>query len=148
MLKCFLNMFHETQEESHSGWTPKCTALWQRKRAHRCDSAGADSNVTTLIVTALEQQWQWQWQRWDNDVQINVTALSQHCQLPLLSQWCAHRCHINISEHWCHSAVNSHSYYTSVHSNVRALSLSFVSLHRWHTNVTAISETVLSWSIL
>ena len=31
------------------------TALRQRKRAQRCDSDGADSNVTALTVTTLER---------------------------------------------------------------------------------------------
>ena len=45
-----LDCFH-TQEESHSGQTPMCTALWQQKRAQHCscetkqccDSSGSDS---------------------------------------------------------------------------------------------------------
>ena len=32
-------------------------ALWQRKRARRYDSDGADSNVIALTVTALGHQW-------------------------------------------------------------------------------------------
>ena len=123
-----------------------CTALWQRKRAQRCGSAGADSNVTAL-------GHRWLWHRCDSDVYISVTAMVtdtavtvvttdsavwqrwqccdsgdnrqccvtavktdsavtavaadsavtamctlvwQRCQLPLLSQWCAHRCHTNV----------------------------------------------------
>ena len=43
----------------HSAVTAKTsTALSQRKRAQRCDSDGADSNVTALTVTALgHDQW-------------------------------------------------------------------------------------------
>ena len=63
-----------TQEESYSGLTPMCTALWQRKRAQRCDSDGADSNVTVLTVTALGNQWLWH--RCDSDVYVSVTAMA------------------------------------------------------------------------
>ena len=48
--------------------------------AQRCDSDGADSNVTALIVTALGHQWLWH--RCDSDVYISVTAL----QLTMLWQ--------------------------------------------------------------
>ena len=42
----------------HSAVTAKMsTALLQRKRAQRCDSDGADSNITALTVTALGHQW-------------------------------------------------------------------------------------------
>ena len=42
----------------HSIVTAKTsTVLWQRKREERCDSDGADSNVTVLTVIALVQQW-------------------------------------------------------------------------------------------
>ena len=102
-----------------------CTVLWQRKQAQRCDSDGADSNVTALTVTALGHQWLWH--RCDSDVYISVTAMAtdsavtvvrtnsavsavaadsavtamctlvwQRCQLLLLSQWCAHCCHANV----------------------------------------------------
>ena len=103
------------------------TLLWQRKQAQRCDSNGANSNVTALTVTALGHQWLWH--RCDSDVCISVTVMQmatdtavtavttdsgasvvaadtavtamytlmwQHCQLLLLSQWCAHRCHNNV----------------------------------------------------
>ena len=139
----------------HSVMTAKTsTALWQRKRAQRCDSDGADSNYTALTVTALGHQWLWHrcisdsdgnwhccdsgdnrqccvsggsWHHCDSDVYISVTAMTagsavtavktdsavtavaadsavtvmctlvwQHCQLPLLSQWCAHRCQTNV----------------------------------------------------
>ena len=137
-----------------------CIALWQRKRAQRCDSDGADSNVTALTVTTLGHQWLWHrcdsdvyisvtamatdtavtavttdsavsamaadtavwamstlvWQRWTADSAVTavkidsaVTAVAadsavtamctlvwQRCQLPLLSQWCAHCCHTNV----------------------------------------------------
>ena len=56
------------KEESHSGYTPMCTALWQWKRAQRCNSSGSDSAEITMCLLV--------WQR---------------CQLPLLLQWCAHR---------------------------------------------------------
>ena len=59
----------------HSVVTAKrSTALWQRKRAKRCDSDGADSNVTALTVTALGHQWLWHW--CDSDVYISVTAMA------------------------------------------------------------------------
>ena len=59
----------------HSAVTVKTsTALRQRKRIHRCDSGGADSNVTALTVTALGRQWLWY--RSDSDVYISVTALA------------------------------------------------------------------------
>ena len=157
-------------------------SLWQRKRAQRCDSDGADSNVTALTVTALGHQWLWH--RCDSDIYISVTAMTadsavtavktdsavtavaadsavremctlvwQRCQLPLLSQWCAHRCHTNVHIavtliwtslshrcqltalsqrcqcHRCHSAVSCHCCHTSVHSSVTAFSLSPL-LHR------------------
>ena len=51
-----------------------CTALWQRKRAQRCDRDVADSNVTALTVTALGHQWLWH--RCDSDVYISVTAMA------------------------------------------------------------------------
>ena len=57
--------------------------LWQRKRAQRCDSSGSDSAEITICTLV----WQW-WQ---------LTMLRQRCQLPLLSQWCAHRCHTNVN---------------------------------------------------
>ena len=42
-----------TQEESHSGQTPMCTALWQRKGAQRCGSENEHSVVTAVVVTVL-----------------------------------------------------------------------------------------------
>ena len=51
-----------------------CTALSQRKRAQRCDSDSADSNVTVLTVTALGHQWFLY--RCDSDVYISVTAMA------------------------------------------------------------------------
>ena len=44
------------QEESHSVWKPMRTALWKRKRAQRCDSDGAGSNVAALTVGTLSSQ--------------------------------------------------------------------------------------------
>ena len=59
----------------HSAVTAKMSiALWQRKRARRCDSDGVDSNVTVLTVTALGHQWLWHW--CDSDVYISVTAMA------------------------------------------------------------------------
>ena len=156
-----------------------CTALWQRKRAQRCDSDGADSNVTALTVTALGHQWLRH--RCDSDVYISVTAMVtdtavtavttdsavpavaadtavtamctlvwQRCQLPLLSQWCAHCCHTNV-----HIAVTLMWTLLSVVTAVTLVCTvvlqccrchcycTVVSLHRWYT-VAAIAITVLS----
>ena len=60
-----------------------CTALWQLKWPHRCDSSGsysADITMRTLV-----------WQRWQ------LTVLRQRCQLPLLSQWYVHRCYTDMN---------------------------------------------------
>ena len=162
-----------------------CTALWQRKRAQCCDSDGADSNVTALTVTALGHQWLWH--RCDSDVYISVRVMAtdtavtavkidsavtamctlvwQCCQLPLLSKWCAHRCHANVNIAvtlmWTSLSQRCHTY---VHIAVTALSVfttvtlvctvvlqrchchrccTVVSLHRWHTDVAAIAVTIL-----
>ena len=42
--------------------------------AQRCDSDGADTNVTALTVTALGHQWLWH--RCNSDVYISVTAMA------------------------------------------------------------------------
>ena len=206
----------------HSAVSAKIsTALWQRKRAQRCDSDGANSNVTAL-------GHQWLWHRCDSDVYISVTAMAtdtavtalatdsavsavaadtavwamftlvwqrwqltvlwqrpwkltalsqrwqltamcslvwQRCQLPLLSQWCAHRCHTNVniavSWHRCHSVVSATA--VTALSVVTAVTLvctvvlqrchchrccTVVSVHRWHTNVAAIAVTVLSLPLM
>ena len=157
-----------------------CTALWQRKRAQRCDSDGADGNVTALIVTALGHQWLWH--RCDSDVYISMTAMAtdtavtavttdsavsavaadtavtamfalvwQRWQLLLLSQWCARRCHTNVT-----IAVTALSVVTDV-TLVCTVVLqrchchrccTVVSLHRWYTNVAAIAVTVLSLPLM
>ena len=125
------------QEESHSGQTPMCTALWQRKRAERSDGSGSDSAEITMCALV--------WQRWP------LTVLRQRCQLPLLSQWCAHRCHTNVN-----IAVTALSVDTAV-TLVCTVMLqcchchrccTVVILHHWHTNVAAIAVTVLFGPLL
>ena len=46
---------HYPQEESHSGLTTMCTALWQRKRAQRCDSSGSDSAEITMCTLVWQR---------------------------------------------------------------------------------------------
>ena len=152
-----------------------CTLVWQRYQlpllsqwcAHHChtnvniaitalsvvSATSVHSNVTALTATALGQHacsgsdnaeitvCTLLWQRWQR------TVLRQRYQLPLLSQWCAHRCHTvehryysAVSCHRCYSPVSCHHFHTSVHSN-RCCSV--VSLHHWHTNVAVIAATVL-----
>ena len=57
----------------HSVHRRNPTAVRQRC-AQRCDSDGADSNVTALTVTALGHQWLLH--RCDSDVYISVTAMA------------------------------------------------------------------------
>ena len=125
-----------TQKESHNSWTPVCTALWQRKRAQRCDSSGSERAEITIDTL---------WQRWQ------LTVLRPRCQLPLLSQWCAHRCYTNVD-----IPVTPLSVATAVKLVCTAMlqcihchrCYTAVSLHRWHTNVAAIAVTVLSRPLL
>ena len=148
-----------TQEECYSGQTPMYTALWQRKRAQRCDSENKHTVVTAVVVTVL-RQWctHLVWQRWQ------LTVLWQRCDLPLLLQWCAHRCYTNKN-----TAVTALPFVTAVTAlSVPPLSVvidvtlvctvmlqrwhchrccTVASLHRWHT-VAAIAVTVLSRPLL
>ena len=119
-----------------------CTALWQRKRAQRCDSSGSDSAEVTMCTLV--------WQRWQ------LTVMWQRYQLLLLSQWCEHRCHSAVSCHRCLSAASATvvtplSVVTDV-TLVCTVMLqcchchrcyAVVSLHSWHINVVVIAVTVL-----
>ena len=70
-------ILQQLDTDVHSTVTAKTsTALWQRKRAQRCDSGGADSNVTALTVTVTVLWHQWLWHRCDSDVYISVTAVA------------------------------------------------------------------------
>ena len=141
------------------------TALGHQWLWHRC---GSDVHISVTAVTTDAECCVsgGSWHRCDSDVYISVTAMAadsvvtavktdsavtamctlvwQRCQLPLLSQWCAHRCLTNVNIavtimwtslsqrcqcHRCHSAVSCHRCRTSVHGSVTALSLSPL-LHR------------------
>ena len=146
---------------------------------HRCDSdvyisvtaMTADSAVTAVktdsAVTAVAA---------DSAVTAMCTLVWQRCQLPLLSQWCTHRCHTmctsisHLCEHRCHSADSWHHCHSAVSatavtvlSGLTAATLvcsvvlqrchchrccTVVSLHRWHTNVAAIAVTVMSLPLM
>ena len=130
-------------------------------------SAVAADTVVWAMFTLVWERWQLTvlWQRW------KLTALSQRwkltalwqrcvqrCQLPLLSQSCAHRCHTNMHIavtlmwtplslrcqcHRLHSVVSCHRCHSSVHSSVTALSLSPL-LHRCQfTSVTHYTGGIL-----
>ena len=121
---------------------------------HRCVSdvyisvtaMTADSAVTAVTtdstVTAVAA---------DSAVTAMCTLMWQRCQLPLLSQWCAHRSHTNVN-----IAVTALSVVIAV-TLVCTVVLqrchchrccTVVSLHRWHTNVDAIAVTVLSLPLM
>ena len=117
--------------------------LWQWQR---WNSSGSDSVEITMCILP--------WQR------LQLTVLWQRWQLPLLSQWCLHRCHTNVNIavtsavsvttvsplwqccqcHHCHSAVSV--------TTVTALSVSPLSqccqCHHSVTTVTALSVSPLS----
>ena len=121
-----------------SGDNRQCCVTVSGGSWHRCDSdvyisvtaVKTDSAVTAVktgsAVTAVAA---------DSAVTAMCTLVWQRYQLPLLSQWRAHRCHTNrnivVTALWqrcqchrCHSAVSCHHCHTSVHSSVTALSLS------------------------
>ena len=141
--KCEPGLFHLT---THLVFL--CLFLWQRKRAQRCDSSGSDSAEVTMCTLV--------WQR------RQLTVLRQRCHLPLLSQWCKHRCHTTCNVNIAVTALSVETAVTTL-SVVTAVTLvctvmlhcchcyrccTVVSLHRWHTNVAAISVTVLSRPLL
>ena len=92
----------------------------------RCDSSGSDSAEITMCTLV--------WQLWQ------LTVLRQRCQLPLLSQWCAHCHHTNVN-----IAVTLLSVVTAVTLACTLMLQCFhchrcctvVSLHWWHANVAA-----------
>ena len=66
-------MQRKSSHAPHSVHRRNPTAVRQRC-AQRCDSDGADSNVTALTVTALRHQWLLH--RCDSDVYISVTTMA------------------------------------------------------------------------
>ena len=66
-------MQRKSSHAPHSVHRRNPTAVRQRC-AQRCDSDGADSNVTALTVTALRHQWLLH--RCDSDVYISVRTMA------------------------------------------------------------------------
>ena len=118
-------------------------------------AVAADSAVTAMTtdsaVTAVKTDSAVTAVAADSAVTAMCTLVWQRCQLPLISQWCAHRCHTNVNIAVSATAVTALLVFTAI-TLVCTVVLqrcyyhrccTVVSLHRWHTNVAAIAVTVL-----